>query len=76
METAFNYKLNKKIETDNLMLIACERHTLNFALGGNQQLFEHVNVIVPENWIQFKSKALRDILIKIKWFKCSFFRIT
>ena len=59
METAFNYKLNKKIETDNLMLIACERQTLNFALDGNQQLFKQVNVIVPKNWTQFGSKTLR-----------------
>ena len=59
METAFNYKLNKKIEIENLMLIACDLQTLNFASERNQQLFKHVNVIVPKNWTQFGSKTLR-----------------
>jgi|GEM_PF-2943496 len=35
--------MNKKIETENLTLIACDKQTLKFALAGNRRLSERIN---------------------------------
>jgi hypothetical protein len=53
------------IETKNLTLIACDQQILEVALAGNDQLSEHMNVIVPENWTEFGSRALKHSLDKL-----------
>ena len=53
------------IETKNLTLVACDQTLLEVALAGNEQLSEHLNVIVPENWTEFGSRALKHSLDKL-----------
>ena len=58
--------MSKKIETKNLTLIACDKKTLEYAIEGNNKLSEYLNVIVPENWTEFGSRALKYSLEKLK----------
>ena len=55
----------KNIETQNLNLICCDKQTLEFALAGNLELAKLLNVIVPENWTEFGSRALKYSLDKL-----------
>jgi [ribosomal protein S5]-alanine N-acetyltransferase len=55
-----------KIETPNLILLACDQQILEYALEGNQQLSRHINTIVPDNWTEFGSRALKYSLDKLK----------
>ena len=57
---------NIKIETQNLILIACDVQTLEIAIAGNQQLSQHIKATVPDNWTEFGSRALKYALDKLK----------
>ena len=58
--------MNKKIETENLILIACDKKILELALAGNQQLSEYIDVTVPDNWTEFGLGAIKYSLEKLK----------
>lgn len=64
--------MNKKIETENLTLIACDKQTLEYALAGNRLLSDHINVTVPDNWTEFGARALKYSLDKLKSGKSEF----
>lgn len=53
------------IETKNLTLIACDQRLLEVALAGNEQLSQHLQVTVPENWTAFGARALKHSLDKL-----------
>src|SRR5688500_10813157 len=53
------------IETENLKLIACDKELLQTAITGNEALAEYLNVIVPDNWTGFGSRALEYALKKL-----------
>lgn len=54
------------METPNLILMACDQQTLEYAIQGNHQLSKHINAIVPEDWTEFGSRALKYSLDKLK----------
>jgi [ribosomal protein S5]-alanine N-acetyltransferase len=55
-----------KIETPNLILLACDQQTLEYAILGNQQLSIHIDAIVPDDWTEFGARALKYSLDKLK----------
>jgi RimJ/RimL family protein N-acetyltransferase len=54
-----------QLETENLILIACDRDTLEHAISGNQQLAKHLNIVVPDKWTEFGSRSLKYSLTKL-----------
>lgn len=58
--------ISKNIDTENIILIACNEEFLKLAIEGNDQLSNYINVTVPENWTQFGARALQHSLDKIK----------
>jgi ribosomal-protein-alanine N-acetyltransferase len=59
--------MHKKIETENLILHACDRETLKQAISGNQHLAKHLHVVVPDLWTEFGSRALKYALEKLNF---------
>ncbi len=56
----------KRIETENLVIIACDQEMLELAILGNQQLSDYIRATVPENWTEFGARALQHSLDKLK----------
>jgi [ribosomal protein S5]-alanine N-acetyltransferase len=56
----------KKIETENLVIIACDQEILELAIAGNQQLSDCIQATVPDNWTEFGARALQYSLEKLK----------
>jgi len=58
--------MNINIETTNLILFPCDQKILECAISGDEQLSQHLNVTVPENWTEFGARALKYSLDKLK----------
>jgi RimJ/RimL family protein N-acetyltransferase len=56
----------KKIETENLLIIACDQKILELAILGNQPLSDYIQATVPDDWTEFGARALQHSLDKLK----------
>lgn len=54
------------IETQNLLVIPCDREISATALKGNDALEALLKVEVPENWTEFGNQAMQYALDKLK----------
>lgn len=54
------------IETENLLLIACDTGLLECAIKGDQYLAERLNIHVTSGWTEFGKKALQYVQDKIR----------
>lgn len=54
------------IETEHLLLIACNPDMLEQALAGNEALADYLQVTIPTQWTEFGAPALSYALEKLK----------
>lgn len=57
--------MKKAIETENLLLLACDKETLEVAIKGNEELEKYLNVTVPDNWTEFGVGPLQYSIDKL-----------